>query len=193
MTIISLSGAQGTGKSSCLNSLRKLGFKTIDQKTSRSILAEWNTTLHDVNKSHETTKRFQDEILRRHYDNIKDKIDSPDVYFQERSFADVFAYGINILGPFNEYNEYMDQYYKDCAKAQQAYKQIFYLANRPSNTVLDDGVRSTGEHFCTMMDSVIETFLGEFNDNDDVVYIDTINHDERIKIIVNTLVIKGLI
>lgn len=182
--IISLSGAQGTGKSSCLNSLRELGYKTVDVKTSRSILKEWNTTLHDVNKDHATTQRFQDEILRRHYDSIKDKIDSKEVYIQERSFADIFAYGINILGPFNEYNDYMSQYYIDCKQAQAAYKHVFYLSNRPSNTVLDDGVRSTGRHFCTMMDNVIKTFVDEFKPIKDgtynnVTYIDTVNHDER--------------
>ena len=180
MTIISISGAQGTGKSSVLNSLKQIGYKIIEQKTSRSILQEWDLTLNAVNKNLAVTKEFQDEILRRHYNNIKDKIDTPEIYFQERSFADIFAYGINILGPFNEYNEYMSQYYIDCQKAQQAYKHVIYLTNRPSNTVLDDGVRSTGEHFGTMMDAVIRTFIEEFNDNDDVFYIDTVKHDKRI-------------
>lgn len=187
MTIISLSGAQGTGKSSCLNTLRSLGFKTIDQKTSRSILKEWNTTLHDVNKDHPTTRRFQDEILRRHYDNIQEKIDSTEIYFHERSFADVFSYGINILGPFNEYNDYMEQYYIDCKAAQQAYKHIFYLSNRPINTLLDDGVRSTGKYFGTMMDNVIKTFMEEFKHEDSVTYIDNVDHDERIAKILSIL------
>src|SRR4051812_31618769 len=99
MSLITISGAQGQGKSTVLKSLEDLGYKIIPRKTSRSILADWGYTLNEVNKYTPLTRNFQEEIIKRQRENDFKGIVSPDINFSERSYADIFSYCLNILGP----------------------------------------------------------------------------------------------
>lgn len=180
--LITISGAQGQGKSTVLNSLQELGYNVIPRKTSRSILSDWGYTLNEVNKYAPLTRRFQEEIIKRQQENDLVGIQSSDINFSERSYADIFSYCINILGPFNEYNEWMDNYYNTCKSLQQNYDCVIYLSGRVGYTPEDDGVRSINKHFTKFIDIAIKHYVTDF-DNGNVLYVDTPYHDERIELI----------
>ena len=46
--LIAISGSQGSGKSTILKRLEAENFRTINRKTSRSILKDWDVTLEEV-------------------------------------------------------------------------------------------------------------------------------------------------
>lgn len=186
MTLIGISASQGQGKTTVLKSLEKLGYTIIPQKTSRSILESWNMTLNQVNATNWLTQKFQDEILTRHYNNFLHIKNLPNINIQERTLADVFSYGLNILGPFNQFDIWLDEYYEKCKKLQQNYDCVIYLSGRKNFKVEDDGVRSINKHFSNMIDMLIKYYVNDF-DNGNVLYVDTSNHEERIEIIVNHL------
>jgi predicted ATPase len=184
--LITISGAQGQGKSTVLSSLEKLGYNVVPRKTSRSILADWGMTLNEVNKYAPLTRRFQEEIIKRQQENDLSVLESPDINFSERSYADIFSYCMNILGPFNEYSDWLNDYYNRCKALQQGYDCVIFLSGRKGYAPEDDGVRSINAHFTKMIDLVIKHYVGDF-DNGNVLYVDTPSHDERMELIVNRI------
>lgn len=184
--LITISGAQGQGKTTVLNALAELGYTVIPKKTSRSILADWGMSLHDVNKSHSLTYKFQEEIIERQYRKDSTLLNSSEMYFSERSYADIFSYALNILGAFNEYDVWMNDYYRRCKEYQQAYDCVIYLSGRQFYTPEDDGVRSINKYFAKMMDLTIRNFVAEF-DNGNVVYVDDSDHNNRVTKILKRL------
>lgn len=147
-------GSQGVGKSTVLAALQQLGYKTIQRKSSRSILTDWNVSLSDVNNNRDLTLSFQAEILKRKHDDEQEAINSPDVWFGERSFADVFTYSLIALGKDNAMNQWLNDYYNQCMLCQQQYKGIFYLTNGHFD-IVDDGVRGAGKHYSNMVDLIM--------------------------------------
>jgi predicted ATPase len=184
MSLIIISGSQGQGKSTVLTSLAELGYNTVTQKTSRLILDEWGVTLNEVNKDLELKKSYQNEVLIRHHQNNIEAIESDELYFSERSFADIFTYTIFTLGAFNEYSEWLDGYYDKCKAGQQAYDAIIRLSGRTAN-IDNDGVRSVNRHFTTSIDIVLNHYLKDFGVP--VLDVDTPDHDERLTIILDYL------
>jgi len=182
MPRIAISGSQGQGKSTVLASLNELGYNIIPQKTSRSILSEWDMSLNDINMNLELTKNFQEEILVRHIKNCD--VDNTGLYFSERSFADIFAYTVFALGSFNEYNTWLDEYYTKCKNAQaNVYDAVFYLTGRTD--VEDDGVRAANKQFSKSIDLIIKHYLDDFGVP--VITISGTTHNERIEQITKLL------
>jgi predicted ATPase len=189
MSVISFSGPQGSGKTTVLSTLEKMGYNFIPQQTSRSILKEWGYDLATVNAYQPLTKRFQEEVIKRHYAAIKEYIDSPEIYLQDRSMADIFSYALNILGPFNQYSNFVNDYYNQCKDLQRNYLGVVYFHKLPNIEITDDGIRSTNSHFSTMIELVIENFVKEF-DSGNVLYVETADRQKRIDIVVDY--IEGL-
>ena len=180
MSLIAISGSQGQGKTTILSSLGEEGYKIVSHKTSRSILNEWGYTLNEVHKSPELTKKFQDEILVRHHLNNIDAINSDDLFFTERSYADIFTYTMFALGSFNEYNNWLNEYYEKCREGQRLYDAVIRLGGRTFN-VSDDGVRSVNIHFTNAVDMVLEYYIKDFGTP--VLNVTVPNHNKRMDII----------
>lgn len=159
--IIAISGSQGQGKSTVLKKLEEDGYDVLPNKTSRTILSEWGLTLNEVNKYAPLTKKFQEEILKRHFDYIKGFIASKNICFVERSFADIFTYCMFQLGSFNEYSDWINDYYLRCQSAQAAYGAVIYLSGR-TYIPESDGVRSINPHFTIAVDNLIKLHLNSF-------------------------------
>lgn len=180
MPLVSICGSQGQGKSTVLTALGELGYNIIPQKTSRSILNEWGYTLNEVNKDPELTKKFQDECLIRHKQNNLIGLNSQELYFTERSYADIFSYTLFALGSFNEYSEWLDEYYEKCKVGQKMYYAVIRLAGRTTN-VENDGVRSVNKYFTQSFDIILKHFIEDFGVP--MITVDTPDHDKRISII----------
>lgn len=185
--LIAISGAQGSGKSTIVENLSKMGHKTIERKTSRSILKDWGVSLSEVNNNHDLTVKFQDEILRRKFNDELYAVESSELYFTERSYADLFTYALISLGKDNQYSNWIDQYYETCMHYNQYYQHVYYIQSGVFS-VEHDGVRGSNKHYSRMADLIMHDILKrtvlpgklttiDFNDLDQ--RIATILHQSR--------------
>lgn len=176
--IISISGAQGQGKSTILASLKENGYSVIENKTARSVLADWNLTLDQVYNDKPLAVKFHDEIITRHNEYCMDNYNSKDVMFIERSYADIFSYALAIIGPHNEYSEWLNSFHDKCQDYQSKMSGIMYLSGR-TYIPEADGVRSTNQHFSTMIDSSIKKYLKDFADTTGTHLVYSVNYADH--------------
>lgn len=158
MAVCTISGSQGQGKSTVLNTLASRGYSVVEQKTSRSILKELGMTLAEVNAYNPLTRYFQELVLDRHLENMKPLMDSPGLHFMERSFADIFVYCNISVGPFNVHNPWSEDYYARCLEGQSIFSSVYHLTGR-TYVPQEDGVRSTNPHFAGMVDREIFNYV----------------------------------
>lgn len=156
--LFSVSGSQGSGKSTVIQRLKELDYKVIERKTSRSILDDWGVTLSQVNNDHELTVKFQMEILTRKIQDEKHATTSDEIWFTERSYMDLFVYALIALGKDNEYSDWLTHYYNSCKTAQKTYREIYYIPGGQFE-VQYDGVRGVNPLYADMVDSLIERHL----------------------------------
>lgn len=162
MPLCAISGSQGTGKSTLLSALK---LPTIERKTSRSILSDWQVTLSEVNNKRAMTVLFQDEILKRKMADEADAINSDSYVFTERTYADLFVYALVAVGKDNEYSNWLDEYYERCLIAQKASynnSYVFYLRAGHFQPV-EDGVRGTNRHYSFMSDSMMRHYTKQMS------------------------------
>ena len=152
--LIAGSGSQGAGKSTVLNKLKECGYNVIDRKSSRSILGDWDVTLQEVNGDRELTLRFQDEIIKRKYEDELQYIDTDEVWFTERTYADLFTYALISLGKDNINSKWIDSYFDLCKKYQQSYSTVFYIEAGIFD-VKHDGVRGSNQFYSIMVDETM--------------------------------------
>lgn len=155
--LVALSGAQGSGKTTVLNKLKDLGFNVVERKTARSILTEWNTTLDEVYRDPTTAIKFQNEILSRKIADEADAIASDQLWFTERSYADLFTYAVLTVGRYNEHDQWVNEYFSTCCELNKRYLNIIYLEGGAFATQ-NDGVRGFNTHYVSLVnDTVIST------------------------------------
>lgn len=180
MPLYSIAGSQGTGKTTTLLALPE--FPTVTRKTSRSILADWGVSLSEVNNNRELTLRFQDEILKRKIEDEKPFVDSTEITFTERTFADLFTYALVAIGKDNEHSEWIDEYYEKCKAAQAAYSMTFYLAAGYFNP-MNDGVRGSNKHYSRMVDLTMYDYTKRMTTPETIVTINTPDLNKRVSTI----------
>jgi len=169
--MIAVTSAQGAGKTTMLNEMAARGYRVVDRKASRSILADWDVTLDQVNSDKDLTIRFQEEILRR---KIEDDSNTGfnEVVFTERSFVDLFGYALITLGKHNEYSSWLDDYYTRCCDAQKIYSRVVYLTSGHFD-VEHDGVRGSNKHYAQMVDATFLHYYKEMTASRQQMVIDT--------------------
>lgn len=186
--LLAVSGSQGAGKTTVLNELAKAGFKVIERKTSRSILSDWGVALAEVNNNHDLTIKFQEEILKRKLEDEAEAeaVNSSDIWFTERTFTDLFVYALVALGKDNEYNEWLDEYYEKCKRAQESYDAVFYLQAGHFQPVYD-GVRGINQHYSTMVDLVMSHYTTQMTPYRNMCIVNTPYIDERVIVITSEI------
>lgn len=162
--IVSISGAQGQGKSTTLASLQLGGLNIIELKTARSVLSEWNIGLPEIYADRVLAMKFHEALIVRHDENCAPYYNQDDVFFMERSYADIFAYALAVTGHFNDCSEWLNQFYDKCSALQSKLSGVIYLSGRVY-TPEEDGVRSTNIHFSKVIDLSIENYSREFANN----------------------------
>lgn len=183
--LVGISGSQGQGKTTVCNNLQQLGFNVVQNKTSRSILNDWGYTLDEVNRYAPLTVKFQDEVLRRHIEFNREAASGDKINFSERTFADIFSYALFVVGPFNKYDTWLNEYYEKCKAAQNMYSKVIYLSGRTYKPQ-EDGVRSINIHYTSAVDTLIYSYIKDFCRHERgaperCFTIKTPDHDERIK------------
>ncbi len=152
--LVAISGSQGSGKSTIVNLLAEQNHNVIERKTSRSILEEWGVTLQEVNDNADLTTQFQSEISHRKFTDERAAIELSDLWFTERTHADLFTYALVSLGKSNEYSDWLNEYYTLCMKYNQSYSSVYYL-RAGKFKVEHDSVRGSGVHYSRMVDLVM--------------------------------------
>lgn len=180
--LVACSGSQGSGKSTILAELEKQGKRVVTRKTSRSILAEWDKTLSEVNSVPELTIQFQEEILTRKFQDELAAITSQELFFTERTYADLFTYALVALGNDNQFSDWLDSYYIRCMQYQQMYTSVFYLTAGHFN-VVKDGVRGDNRHYSRMVDLIMRDVTQQMTPAGTLTVINTPSLTDRVGII----------
>ena len=180
--LIAISGSQGSGKSTLLEQLEDLGHNVIGRKTSRSILSEWKVTLEQVNNDPDLTLKFQNEIILRKFLDERDANYSEELWFTERTYADLMAYFLIALGKTNRFSKDINEYYKQCIKYQQTYHKVFYL--KAGHFVPDnDDIRGANVHYSRMTDLTMLDLTYQMTSDDKLNVIHTPCLEQRMQII----------
>lgn len=180
--LVSIAGSQGSGKSTILKKIQSMGYNIIERKTSRSILADWNVSLQEVNTNPELTMRFQEEITKRKFEDEKAAADSNELWFTERTHADLFTYSLVSLGHHNDYSDWVDEYYTTCMKCNQVYDAVYYLRAGRFH-VEHDGVRGSNHHYSRMVDIIMLDITSQMVHNSKLSVIETPDLDQRVQMI----------
>jgi predicted ATPase len=180
--IIGISGSGGSGKSTILTQLEQLGLNVITRKTSRSILSDWGVSLEEINNDIELTLKFQQEIIERKYEDERLAVQDNQIWFTERTYADLMSYFLITLGKNNTYTKQVSDYYKQCIAYQQSYHKVFYL-KAGHFTPVHDGVRGANIHFSRMVDLVMQDLTEQMTVVDKLSVVHTPCLDQRLQII----------
>ena len=181
--LIAISGSQGSGKSTVLQKIRESGFSVIERKTSRSILSDWNVSLHEINNDRELTIQFQNEIIKRKYEDELHAANDPyNVFFTERTYADLMIYFLLAAGGVNTMSNVLNDYYRQCINNQQNYTKVFYL--KAGHFIPEhDGVRGSNIHYSRIVDLSMLDMTKQMTCNNKLSIIDTPCLDQRVNII----------
>ena len=180
--LISICGSQGSGKSTVLQELEKLGYNVITRKTSRSILSEWNVTLEQVNNDAELTIEFQKEIISRKFKDEEQAALRSNICFTERTYADLMTYFLISTGKDNRFSTEINEYYKQCMTYQQSYDKVFYL--KAGHFVpAHDGVRGANVHYSRMADLTMLDLTEQMTPSNKLTIIHTPCLEQRLSII----------
>lgn len=188
--LISIAGSQGSGKSTVLKELRTAGFNIIERKTARSIINEWGVTLDAINQDQDLKMAFQMELVDRKF---KDEIElaySDELFFTERTFADLFTYALIAFGQYNQYDDWIDTYYKTCKDASNNYTHVYYLQAKFSHNIESDGVRSTNEHYSRMVDVIMLDVTRSMVAPEKLIIVNDSDIDARVEEVISRINIK---
>jgi len=180
--LVAISGSQGSGKSTIINRIREAGFNTIERKTSRSILADWNVSLQEVNSNPDLAIKFQEEISKRKHEDELLAVHSDQIWFTERTHADLFTYALVTLGSDNNYSEWINKYYTMSMNYNQHYSLVYYLRAghfKPEH----DGVRGSNHHYSRMVDLVMLDMTQQMVHNSRLTVVETPDLEQRVGLI----------
>jgi predicted ATPase len=179
--LIAIAGSQGSGKSTVLKELKDLGYPVIERKTARSILDEWGVSLDIVNESFDLKMAFQDELVRRKFNDERGT--EGGIFFTERTFSDLFTYSLIAFGQYNKYDEWLDNYFQTCKNYCDSYEHVFYIKSQFFDNIEKDGVRSTNKHYSRLIDHTMLDVTEQMVYNDKITIIETPDLAERVDLI----------
>ena len=174
-----------------MQALNDLGYKTIGRKTSRSILYDWGISLEKINTDPALTARFQQEISQRKLDDETQASCSSEIYFTERTHADLYVYALYAMGMYNGYSDWLDSYYEQCKKNNNdTYSHIFYLPHGQFK-IEADGVRMHNARYSRAIDRTMREMTLEMIQQNDysrsITFIESHSVEDRVKEITQKL------
>jgi len=185
-----------THNTTILKRLEAKGYRIIERKTSRSIQSEWGMSLEDIIKDPDLVVKFQNEILARKYKDEHDAervlhTSSNDrkyqrrtgVVFTERTYADLFAYAVIWLGRENRFDQYLNEYYMKCLRAQQSYDAVYYVKGGKFPIVMDPNRAAVNQHYGRMVDLTMYDFTAQMTQPNRLNIIDVLDADLRAEMI----------
>ena len=149
--VVSVSGAQSTGKSTLLETLKNLGFKVDEFRVARHVLNVFNKPLYEIAKEGNEVEimKFQDAILREklNHDTSLKKLPN-DFIFVERCPADIIAYTRVWKDQFHlnspAFNKWLEAYDEKCFEGMKNYDISIFVPSGMFSHV-DDGIRAKAD------------------------------------------------
>lgn len=183
--LLAISGSQGSGKTMTIEELKKIGFEVVERKTSRSIQKDWGKDLDEINNDVELTKKFQDEIsLRKFQDEMGASAAHPNnVVLTERTFADLATYALLALGTDRTTNDWYNEYFKLCQTHQRIYDHVFYIKGGYFSVVADVNRANHNPYYCRASDIVMLDMTRQMTPPSKLTIIDTPSLCDRVDII----------
>jgi predicted ATPase len=175
--IVSLCGAQNSGKTTLLNDMKTLGFNAIEKNHARDALTQWNTTLEEVYTDPNKTVLFQEHILREKIECERDFVDSEDLYLVDRSYIDLYVYALINLGRLNSFNGFINEYRVNCLEASKNHYATFYIFPH-NNPIEKDGVRGVNKHYASMVNTVMYDECINFYNNSNFLFFNIKDSDK---------------
>ena len=160
--LIAICGTQGAGKTTLLNALKNVGYNVVGKETSRTILDDWGLTLQEVYSDHKKMKTFQELLIEAKEQEEEDYLECDDIWFTDRSYVDVLAYTVMVLGYREEHSQWLSDYHARCYSGEQKYYKVMYV-DRLDITLRNDGVRNTNEVYANAVKSVMLDYYIKFN------------------------------
>lgn len=171
--VVSLSGAQGGGKSTLLTELHDRGWVVDDFKVSRAVQEKlgWST-IDNVLSSWDTMIQFQEQVLDEKFnrDLSLRELGSSSVILTERSFVDVAAYTTYWVWElhsakkvdFSEAAKWLGDYVTRCSAAQlRCYDAVLILPWMPHIAWENDPNRASKESARSIGDSIFDLANGK--------------------------------
>lgn len=173
--LISISGAQSTGKTTIINELERMGY-SVKTEITRSVL---NKGFKINEEGGDETQRL---IIQEHKNRLAALTESDDVTILDRGILDGVVYThylFNINQVSLETLEYAQKIFKECINK---YDVIFYIP--PEFDIEADGTRSTNKEFRDSIVKLFEEYIKEYNI--DVVLLKG-SAQERVNEVLSTL------
>jgi predicted ATPase len=183
--LVAIAGAQGSGKSTVLKELAERGYNVVQRKTARSILNDYpGKSLDDIYAIPELAMEWQTKILQRKIDDEYDALMSHQLWFTERTYADLVTYAVMAVGKNNAYNADLNHYYDMCKARNQSYLHTFYLRAGLFAPVAD-GVRGINKHYSRMIDLTMFDATCEMLDDAHLTVIETAGVANRVQMVLD--------
>ncbi len=167
-----ITGSPSSGKTTIINRLNFLGYKTVGE-VGRAYIKEKldeGLTIHQIRKD---KKAFQDEIMKRKI-ILEKSLNREEVIFLDRGIPDTYAYYELHKIPFDS----------DFKKALRscAYKKIFFLKKLSYEK---DEVRTESEEDCNILHFLLKKNYQRLNFQ--IIVVPVLPVKERVDFILNNL------
>lgn len=171
-------GAQGTGKTTILNHFKENGVPVITEIVR-------NLAKEGININEQGDLYGQQTIFNK-YDEL---LSQTKTYISDRGLTDVIAYSYTLADSRRVSYEFVSEQLERLKQFTQENPDIVYFYFPIEFSVVDDGVRSTDEHFRTKVDRYIKRIL----ETSGIPYVEVRGTvEERIKIVENTIHLEEL-
>lgn len=171
-------GAQGTGKTTILNHFKENGVPVITEIVR-------NLAKEGININEQGDLQGQRTIFNK-YDEL---LSQTKTYISDRGLTDVIAYSYTLAEKGRVPYEFVNNQLDRLKQFTQENPDIVYFYFPIEFPVVDDGVRSTDEHFRIVVDRYIKRILEAVG----IRYVEVRGTvEERIKIVENTIQLEEL-
>jgi predicted ATPase len=157
--IVGLSGSQGQGKTTLSRELLlKHNMSIINPTMARRVIYDMSSSLDEINTKLNLKAKFQENLLEKLKSSYTDdQICSSDIFLLDRTYVDLFVYTLIGLGQYNEYSNFIDEYYEQCVEFTKGIGATYILTGRETE-VQSDSVRSHNMHYSSMVNNLIIHF-----------------------------------
>jgi len=183
LKVFSVTGSQGTGKTTVFNEFRKLvesgdnseigkvikdfgEIYFVERKTSRSIQEEMGITKpEELFTDRELIKKFQTKALaRKAFDDIIKPYETGyKIVVTERSPFDLASYTTAHLGFYSKYDSFVNRYINEATKLSDVYFSMILKGGLFD--IEHDGIRPVNSYYQSMIEKLQLQLLNERNSN----------------------------
>jgi adenylate kinase family enzyme len=157
--ILGISGSQGQGKTTLSRELMlNHNMPIINPTMARSVIHDTGFSLDEINTKLKLKARFQEKLLEKLKSSYTDdQICSDNIFIMDRTYLDLFVYTLIGLGQYNDYSNFVNDYYEQCVELSKGIGATYILTGREAD-VQPDSIRGYNIHYSSMVNNLIIHF-----------------------------------